>query len=130
MMAFKISVSEGSAPVLSRPPRINPILAKEVDAALNQYFAERMIQDSTCPSSSPLVVMPKRSRGVRITVTYKNLNQISSLSQLHPPRGPGPGLIGKGTGAFPVQRGFFVPSEFRAQEHNSCHGVLHSHGPV
>ena len=61
---------EGNAPVTSRPHRINPILAKEVDATLNQYAAinSGLTQRSTSPCSSPMVVIPKRSGGVRITV--------------------------------------------------------------
>ena len=82
LMPFEISVPEGSAPVTSRPHRINPILAKEVDATLNQYLAAGLIQHSTSPYSSRLVVIPKKSGGVRITVSYKNLNQTSILSQL------------------------------------------------
>ena len=58
LMPFDISVSEGSAPVTSRPHRINPIVAKEVDATLNQYLAAGLIQHSTSPYSSPLVVSP------------------------------------------------------------------------
>ena len=86
LMPFEISVPEGSAPVTSRPHRLNPILAKEVDATLNQYLAAGLIQHSTSPYSSPLVVIPKKSGGVRITVNYKKLNQISKLSQLPIPR--------------------------------------------
>ena len=85
-MPFNISVPEGSAPVTSRPHRINPILGKEVDATLNQYLAAGLIQHSTSPYSSPLVVVPKKSGGVRITVNYKKLNKIGSLSQLPIPR--------------------------------------------
>ena len=36
-LPFEILVPEGSAPVTSRPHRINPILAKEVEATLNRY---------------------------------------------------------------------------------------------
>ena len=86
LMPFEISVPESSAPVASRPHGMNPILAKEVDATVNQYFAARLIQHSTSPYSSPLVVIPKKSGGVRITVNYKKLNQISKLSQLPIPR--------------------------------------------
>ena len=75
LMPFESSVPEGSAPVTSRPHRLNPILAKEVDATLNQYLAPGLIQHSTSPYSSPLVVIPKNSGGVRITVNYKKLNQ-------------------------------------------------------
>ena len=60
LMLFEISVPEGSAPVTSRPHRINPILAKEVDASLNQYLASGLIQHSTSPYWSPLVVIPKK----------------------------------------------------------------------
>ena len=86
LMPFEISVPEGSAPVTSRPHRINLFLAKEVDATLNQYLAAGLIQHSTSPYSSPLVVIPKKSGGVRITVNYKKLNKISKLSQLPIPR--------------------------------------------
>ena len=82
MPYFEISVPEGSAPVTSRPHRINPILAKEVDATLNQCLATALIQHSTSPYSSPLVVIPKKSCGVRITVNYKMLNEICKLSQM------------------------------------------------
>ena len=81
-MPFEISVPEGRAHVTSRPHRINTILAKEVGATLNHYLAAGLIQHSTSPYSSPLVVILKKSGGVRITVSYKKLNQLSSLSQL------------------------------------------------
>ena len=86
LMPFEISVPEGSAPVNSRPHRINPIRAKEVDAILSQYLSAGLIQHSTSPYLSPLVVIWKKFGVVRITVNYKKLNQISKLSQLPIPR--------------------------------------------
>ena len=85
-MPFEISAPEGSAPVTSRPHGINLTLSKEVDATLNQHLAAGLIQHSTSPHSSPLVVIPNKPGGVRITVKYKELNQISKLSQLPIPR--------------------------------------------
>ena len=85
-MPFEISVPESGAPVASRPHRIYSILAKEVDATLSQYLAAGLIQHSISPYSSPLVVIPKKSGSVMITVNYKKLNQISMLSQLPIPR--------------------------------------------
>ena len=85
-MPFEISVPEGSAPVTSRLHRVNPMLAKEVDAIRNQYLAAGLIQQSTSPYSSPLVVIPKKTGGARITVKCEKLNQISKLSQLPIPR--------------------------------------------
>lgn len=96
---FETSSAEGSAPVTSRPHRIEPILAQEVEATLEQYIAAGLLQHSTSPYSSSLVVIPT-SGGVRITVNDENNNQISTLSQLPSPRmdqvldslGSGPGL--------------------------------------
>ena len=85
-MPFESSVPEGSALITSRPHRINPILARRVDAPLNQYLAAGLIQRSTSPYSSPLVVIPRKSSVVRITVSYNKLNKISKLSQLLIPR--------------------------------------------
>ena len=85
-MPFEISVPEGNASVTSRPHRITPILAKEGKANLNQHLAAGLIQHSTLPYSSPMVVIPKNSIGVKITVNYKKLNQISKLSRQPIPR--------------------------------------------
>ena len=44
---------------------------KEVEATLDQYLAAGLIQHSTPPHSRPLVVISKKSGGVRITVNHK-----------------------------------------------------------
>ena len=85
-MPFEISAPEGSSTVISRPHRLNPILAEEMGATLNQYLSAGLIQHSTSPYSSPLVVIPETSGGVRIIMNYKKLNQISKFSQLPIPR--------------------------------------------
>ena len=59
-MPFEISVPEGSKRVTPRPHRINPILAEGVDATPNQYLAAGLIQHSTSPYSSPLVVVSNK----------------------------------------------------------------------
>ena len=77
-MPFEILVPEGIALVVSRPHRINSILSKEVDATLNQYLVVGLIQHWTSLYSRPLVVIPKKFGGARITVHYEKLNEISS----------------------------------------------------
>ena len=86
LMPFGLSAPEGSAPVISRPHRINPTLAKEVDATLNPCLVACLIQHSTSPCSSPMVVVSKKPGGVRIAVNYKKLNDISRLANC-PSRG-------------------------------------------
>ncbi|CAB1107221.1 unnamed protein product [Ectocarpus sp. CCAP 1310/34] len=83
---FIQSIASFSAPVTSRPYRVNPPVAKQVDAILDQYLAAALIQQSTSPYSSPLVVIPKTPGGVRITVNYRKLNKLCALSQLPIPR--------------------------------------------
>ena len=65
---------------------MNPLVAKQVDAMLDQYLAAGLIQHSNSPYSSPIVVIPKKSGGIRITVNYRKLNSISTLGQLPIPR--------------------------------------------
>ena len=86
LMPFVISVLERSPPITTRPHRISPIPVKEAEATLNTYLAAGLIQHSTFPYSSPLVVILKKSGGVRISVNYTKLNQISNLSQMPTPR--------------------------------------------
>ena len=130
-MPFKISVPEDSAPVTARPHRINPILAKEVDATLNQCLVAGLIQHSTSLYSRPLVVILKKSGGVRITVNDKKFNQKQHPQPVaHPRVDQVLDSFWQGTGVFPVRRGFLVPSDYRAQGHRSSHGVLQSHGPL
>ena len=81
-MIFEISVPEGSAPGTSRPHGNYPILAKDVDATLNQHLTAGLIQHPNSQYSSSLVVIRTMSGGVWIAVIYKKLNQVSSCTQL------------------------------------------------
>ena len=71
-----------SSPVTSRPYRINPPTTKKVDAVLDEFIAAGLIQHSTSSWASPVVVIPKKSSGIRITVNYKKLNKLGTLGQL------------------------------------------------
>ena len=66
---FEIKVPPGTQPIQPRPYRLNPGLSKQVDAILDSYLAAGLIQHSTSPRSSPLVCVPKKSGGIRITKT-------------------------------------------------------------
>ena len=105
-----------------------------MDAALNQYLAAGLIQHLTSPYSSPLVVIPKKSGDVRITLNYKKLNQISKLSQLPIPRVDQAldslDSLGSGRVFSPVRLGFLVPPDNHTKGHSSPYSVLHTHGPL
>ena len=83
---FKIKVPPGTQPIQSPPYRLNPILYKQVDAILDAYLAAGRIQHSASPWSSPLVCVPKKSGGIRITVNYKKLNKVTEIPRIAIPR--------------------------------------------
>ena len=76
---FEIKVSLGTQPIQSRPYRLNPVLSNQADAILDSYLAAGLIQHSTSPWSSPLVCVPKKSGGIRITVNYQTLNKVTEI---------------------------------------------------
>ena len=83
---FKIKVPPGTQPIQSPPYRLNPILYNQVDAILDAYLAAGHIQHSASPWSSPLVCVPKKSGGIRITVNYQKLNKITEIPRIAIPR--------------------------------------------
>ena len=83
---LEIEVPPGTHPIQSRPYRQNPVLPKQVDAILDSYLAAGLIQHSTSPWSSPLVCVPKKSGGIRITVNYQKLNKVTEIQQIAIPR--------------------------------------------
>ena len=85
LLPFEISVPPDSTPVTSRPYHVNPLVVKQMGTILDGYHASGLIQNSTSPYASPVVIIPKRSGGIRLTINYKNLN-ISILGQLPIPR--------------------------------------------
>ena len=62
------------------------MLSKQADAILDSYLAAGLIQHSTSPWSSPLVCVPKKSGGIRITVNYQKLNKVTDIPQIAIPR--------------------------------------------
>ena len=83
---FEIKVLLGTQPIQSRPYRLNPVLSKQVDAIMDSYLAAGLIRHSTSPWSSPLVCVPKKSGGIRITVNYQKLNKVTEIPQIAIPR--------------------------------------------
>ena len=83
---FEIKVRPGTQPIQSRPYRLNLVLSKQVDAILDSYIAAGLIQHSAWPWSIPLVCVPKKSGGIRITVNYQKLSKVTEIPQIAIPR--------------------------------------------
>ena len=65
---------------------MNPLVVKQLDTIPDLYFAAGLIQHSTSQYASPVVILPTKSDGIRLTINYKKLENISILSQLPIPR--------------------------------------------
>ena len=83
---FEIKVPPGTQPIQSRPYGLDPVLSKREDAILDSYLLAGLIQHSTSPWLSPLVYVPKKPGGIRITVNYQKLNNVTKIPQIAIPR--------------------------------------------
>ena len=62
---------------------IYTIVAENMDAILDEYLTAGLIQHSTSPYVSPVIISPKKCGGIRLVNTnYKKLNIINILGQL------------------------------------------------
>ena len=97
-----LSAPEERASATCPSHRISPIIAKNVYANLDRCLAAGLIQHSDISVLEPLVVIPKKPEGVRITARYKKTQlDLSSLRQLPVVRaGSGPRFPGEGTGVY------------------------------
>ena len=86
LLPFEISVPPDSSQVTSRPYRVSPLVAKQKDTILDEYLAAGLMHHSTLPYAILVVIIPKKSGGIRLTINYKKLNNISILGQLPIPR--------------------------------------------
>ena len=83
---FEIKVPPGTQPIQSRPYGLDPVLSKQEDTILDSYLLAGLIQHSTSPWLSPLVCVPKKPGGIRITVNYQKLNNVTKIPQIAIPR--------------------------------------------
>ena len=81
-LPFVIRTPADAKPISSRPYRTNPVLTKKVDAIIDSYLAAGLVQHSTSPWSSPVVVVPKPNGDIWITVNYKRLNDITIIPRV------------------------------------------------
>ena len=86
LLPFELSGPPDSTPVSSRRYRVNPRVAKQMDTIFDGYLAAGLMQHFTSPYASPVVIIPRKSGGIRLTINDKKLNNISILGQLPIPR--------------------------------------------
>lgn len=81
LLPFKRDLSNGTAPVRSKPYSMDLLVAEQVSLSRTK---SGLIQHLTSINSSPIVVVviPKQLGALCITVHYQELNRVSHFSQL------------------------------------------------
>ena len=73
-------------PTRSRPYRLAQAHLQTVKEALEEMLEMGVIQPSSSPWSSPVVLVPKKDGGVRFCVDYRGLNQVADFDAYPMPR--------------------------------------------
>jgi hypothetical protein len=72
-----IPLVPGAAPVYSRPYRFSPAIKDEVEKQVKEMLASGIIQKSTSPFSSAVLLVKKKDNTWRFCVNYRQLNAIT-----------------------------------------------------
>ena len=77
LVEYKIDLVPGTRPIKQAPYRLP--LAKRQDAEKEiKLMAEKdLIEPSTSPWSSPVIIIPKKTGGIRFCIDYRKLNKVT-----------------------------------------------------
>ena len=110
LIPFVISVPEGCAPVTSRPHRINPFLAEEVEATLGPESSSRSDAALDLSVLEPAGGHPKKSWR-RLDHREKTQPDQQSQPAAYSSRGPSPRLPGEGAGVLSLRFSLLAPPD-------------------
>ena len=81
------SIDAGQHRPIKQPVRRTPFaLRKKVDELVEEMLRQGVIEPSSSPWASPIVLVQKKDGGVRFCVDYRRLNQITKLDEFPLPR--------------------------------------------
>ena len=66
-----------SDPIKQRYYPVSPVMMRHIDAELEKMLADDIIEPSSSPWSSPILLVPKKDSGYRFCVDYRKLNQVT-----------------------------------------------------
>ena len=85
MYKHKIELIDPNKITQKRPYRVPPALRDEVEKQINEMLRQKIIQPSTSPFCSPIVLVKKRDNKWRFAVDYRDLNANTRKATYHLP---------------------------------------------
>ena len=84
--AAEHSIPTEGPPLASQPYRLGPDGRRAVEAEIRKMKAQGVIEESTSPWASPIVLVPKRDGSLRFAVDYRRVNSITQGDSYALPR--------------------------------------------
>jgi hypothetical protein len=78
--------TEGQGPIRLRPYRIHQNNKSELESILQELLVNKLIRPSVSPWAAPVVLVKKKSGGIRLCVDYRKLNSITKKDSFPLPR--------------------------------------------
>jgi len=79
-------VTDDTLPIKQRPYRLSPTEHEYVEQEINHMMEQEIIQPSSSPWSSPIVLVKKKNGKTRFCVDYRKLNKITKRDTYPLPR--------------------------------------------
>ena len=73
-------------PIACRPYRLSPTKKTQLKEELNKMLNAGVIVETESPWAAPVVMIPKRTGGVRVCIDYRSLNAITKADKYPLPR--------------------------------------------
>lgn len=70
-------IKTSSAPIKQRYYPVSPVVQKHIDVELNKLLEAGVVERSTSPWSSPIVLVKKKDQSYRFCVDYRKLNAVT-----------------------------------------------------
>ena len=77
LVEYEINLQPGTKPIKQAPYRLPLAKRQEVENEIKLMAEKDLIEESFSPWSSPVIIVPKKSGGIRFCIDYRNLNKVT-----------------------------------------------------